>query len=116
MIYADNGTIWSVPANGGKREPITRGWVGTGAQLSPDGGTIVYRPGWTTPHTMAIALMNSDGSNQRRLVSYRRVVTAMGISNWRHSSISDLFALGWLGDSSRVLVMAYGAHAAPYSP
>ena len=55
---------------------------------------------------MAIALMDSDGSNQRRLVSYHRVLTAMGISNWRHSSISDLFALAWLGNSSQVLFLA----------
>jgi Tol biopolymer transport system component len=114
VIYAENGTIWSVPANGGKREAIARGGARgvydmpgeTGNQLSPDGRTLVYTPGWTTPQTMAIALINSDGSNQRPLVSYRRVLTAMGISNWRHSSISDLFALAWLGNSSQVVILA----------
>ena len=114
VIYADNGTIWSVPANGGKRTAIARGGNGgvygmpaeTGDQLSPDGGTIVYRPSWTTPATLAIALMDSNGNNQRRLVSYPRVVKFMGYRNWRHSNINDISALAWLGDGTGVVLIA----------
>jgi hypothetical protein len=111
VIYADNGTIWSVPSTGGKRKAITRGWVGTGAQLSPDGGSIVYRPGWTTPATIAIALMDSNGNNQRRLVSYPQVVKFMGYRNWRHSNINDISALAWLGDGTGVVLIALDQRA-----
>ena len=114
VIYADNGTIWSVPANGGKRVAIARGRVGktymmpyfTGGQLSPDGKTLVYRPGWTTPRTISIALMNSDGSNQRQLVSYPQVLKLMGYPDWRHSDINDISAVAWVGNGSEVLFIA----------
>ena len=114
VIYADNGSIWSVPSNGGKREAIARGRIGqvygmpglTGDQLSPDGRTLVYTPEGMTPATIAIALMNSDGSNQRQLVSIPRVVKLMGYPDWRHSGIDEMFAVAWLGNSSKVLVLA----------
>ena len=114
VIYSDNGTIWSVPSDGGKRHAIAHGGVGgvydmpatTGDQLSPDGRTLVYTPGWTTPQTMAIALMSSNGNNQRRLVSYPRVVKFMGYRNWRHSNINDISALAWLGDGTGVVLIA----------
>jgi Tol biopolymer transport system component len=119
VIYADSGSIWSVPSDGGQRHAIARGtgppngtvytfpgW--TGNQLSPDGRTLVYTPGWTTPQTLAIALMDSDGSNQRPLVSFQQVVTSMGVPHWQLSGTGDFFALAWLGDSSRVLILAAG--------
>ena len=114
VIYSDNGTIWSVPANGGQRKAIARGRIGqvydmpgeTGDQLSPNGRTLVYTPGWTTPQTIAIALVNSDGSNQRQLVSISRVVKLMGYPDWRHSGIDEMFAVAWLGNSSQVLILA----------
>jgi hypothetical protein len=114
VIYAENGTIWSVPSNGGKREAIARGRIGqvygmpglTGDQLSPDGRTLVYTPEGMTPQTIAIALMNSDGSNQRQLVSIPRVVKLMGYPDWRHSGIDEMFAVAWLGNSSQVLFLA----------
>ena len=117
VIYADNGSIWSVPSNGGKREAIARGRVGktymmpgeTGAQLSPDGKTLVFTPGWY-PH-ISIGLMNSDGSNQRQLVSYPRVVKLMGYPDWRHSGINDISALAWLGDGTDVVFIALNQRA-----
>jgi len=117
VIYAESGSIWSAPADGGKRTAIARGQSGqvydneTGDVLSPDGGTIVYRPGWTTPATIAIALMDSNGNNQRRLVSYPQVVKFMGYPNWRHSDINDISTLAWLGDGTGVVLIALDQHA-----
>ena len=107
VIYADNGTIWSVPANGGKREPITRG-----LGVRPD-----RRPAFTRRRNHRLPAGLDDAAHHgHRTHGQRRQQPAAarflppcchldGISNWRHSGISDLFALGWLGDSSRVLVM-----------
>src|SRR6476646_12155530 len=75
-------------------------------QLSPNGRLLVYNGGWTTPRTLSLRIMRSDGTGQRQIASYREVVTRMGVPNWRRSTVNDISALAWLGDSGGVVFIA----------
>lgn len=116
VIYSQQGTIWSVPARGGRRTALTHipskehpqpsdMGFGNGGELSPDGSTVVYGSfAGEGKETWSLWTMSSDGTDQRKVVSYRDVVTRMGDSNWRHSEINSIYPLAWFGDSSGFLI------------
>jgi hypothetical protein len=118
VLYAQDGSLWSVPTQGGPPTAIARGDPTTrtmyiqadlnGDQLSPDGRTLLFDK-ITYRHAqqqLTIGAINPDGSNERTLLTKRDILAAMGIHDWRHSSVSEIVPLVWFGDSSGFILQA----------
>lgn len=111
VIYesdVDALSLYKVSVNGGTPVELASGAMAfgyalsdqtQGGQLSPDGTTVAF-VGYHNHFARNIWLINSDGTNQRKLVAYSEIRALSG-----KTDIQQVFPLAWSPDGSRLLIL-----------